>query len=134
MRLQSTSISGFLRLWALAKMRRFRRASHRFVEEQRAIEEWLDAVARAAPLAPELAQEIALCARLLKGYGDTYRRGRANYRRILADAVLPALAHPERAAAARVRALREAALADPDGNALDRAFAASLPPEAKAAE
>ena len=41
MRLQSTSISGFARLWALARLRRFRRASHRFVEEQRAIEEWL---------------------------------------------------------------------------------------------
>ncbi len=98
MRLQSTSISGFARLWALAKMRRFRRASHRFVEEQRAIEEWLDAVVRAAPASPELAQEIVLCARLLKGYGDTYRRGRSNYRRIFADAVVPALAHPERRA------------------------------------
>jgi indolepyruvate ferredoxin oxidoreductase beta subunit len=125
MRLQSTSISGYFRLWALARMRRFRRASHRFVEEQQAIEEWLDAIDRALPVSPDLAREIALCARLLKGYGDTYRRGRANYRRIFADAVLPALAHPGDAAAARVHALREAALADPEGKALDRAFAAA---------
>ncbi|HUK60691.1 MAG TPA: indolepyruvate oxidoreductase subunit beta family protein [Stellaceae bacterium] len=134
MRLQSTSISGFARLWALAKMRRFRRASHRFVEEQRAIEEWLDAIVRAAPASPELAQEIVQCARLLKGYGDTYRRGRTSYRRIFDAAVVPALAHPDRAGALRVRSLREAALADPEGNALGRALAASLPPEAKAAE
>ncbi len=134
MRLQSTSISGFFRLWALAKMRRFRRASHRFVEESRAIEEWLDAVVRAAQDSKELAQEIVLCARLLKGYGDTYRRGRANYRRIFDSAVVPALAQPNGAAPARVRSLREAALADPEGNTFDRALAASLPPEAKAAE
>jgi len=135
MRLQSTSISGFGRLWALAKMRRFRRTSHRFVEENRAIEEWLDAVARAAPASPELAMEIVLCARLLKGYGDTYRRGRANYRRIFGEAVQPALARPDAGAASRIRALREAALTDPEGAALDRAFAAATPlPEAKAAE
>ena len=49
MRLQSTSINGFLRLWLLARMRRWRRMSYRFAEENRAIEAWLDAIAQAAP-------------------------------------------------------------------------------------
>ena len=124
MRLQSTSISGFLRLWLLARMRRWRRMSYRFVEESRAIEAWLDAIARAAPRAPELAREIAECARLLKGYSDTHRRGRENFRRIFEGAVLPALERGEDAAP-RIRALRQAALADPEGTALDRTFAAA---------
>ena len=71
-----------------------------------------------------MAREIAECAHLLKGYSDTHRRGRANYRRIFDEAVLPLLAHPDGGAAASLRSLREAALADPDGTALDRAFAA----------
>jgi indolepyruvate ferredoxin oxidoreductase beta subunit len=122
MRLQSTSISGFLRLWLLARMRRWRRMSYRFVEENRAIEAWLNAIVRAAPRSPELAREIAECARLLKGYSDTHRRGRDNFRRIFEGAVLPALERgdprPE-----RIRALRQAALADPEGATLGRAMA-----------
>jgi indolepyruvate ferredoxin oxidoreductase beta subunit len=134
MRLKSTSINGFVRLWMLARLRRWRRRSLRFAEEQHAIEQWLDAIARAAPAAPDLAREIAELAHLLKGYSDTHRRGRANYERIFADAVLPFLARPA-GTAATLRRLREAALADPDGDALDRAFATTAPATAaKAAE
>jgi indolepyruvate ferredoxin oxidoreductase beta subunit len=117
MRLKSTSISGYARLWLLAKMRRWRRMSHRFAEETRAIEAWLDAIADATPRSPELAREIAECARLLKGYSDTHRRGRENFARILDGAVLRG------ADAATLRRLRQAALADPDGQALVRAMA-----------
>jgi indolepyruvate ferredoxin oxidoreductase beta subunit len=123
MRLKSTTLWGFLRLWCLARLKRFRPMSYRFVEENRAIDAWLDAILRSAPEAPALAREIAECARLLKGYSDTHRRGRENFRRIFAGAVLPALGHGD-GAAKRIRALREAALADPDGATLDRAFAA----------
>jgi indolepyruvate ferredoxin oxidoreductase, beta subunit len=130
MRLKSTSMSGFLRLWLLAKLRPWRRRSYRFAEEQRAIEQWLETILRAAPRSQDLAREIALCARLLKGYSDTYRRGRANYRRILEGAILPLLDRPE-GGAEIVRRLREAALADPDGTALERALAP--PPEKRAA-
>jgi len=130
MHLKSTSMSGFLRLWLLAKLKPWRRRSYRFAEEQRAIEQWLDAILRAASRSPELAREIALCARLLKGYSDTYRRGRANYRRIFDGAILPALDRPE-GAAENLRRLRDAALADPDGAALERVLAP--PPEKRAA-
>ena len=124
MHLKSTTVSGFVRLWALARMRRWRRRSFRFAQEQQAIEQWLDAIARAAPASPDFAGEIAECARLLKGYSDTHRRGRANYRRIFDEAIVKLLAHPDGGSAATVRTLREAALADPDGPTLDRVFAA----------
>lgn len=135
MRLKSTSITGFARLWMLARMRRWRRRSLRFAVEQQAIEQWLDAITRAAPMARDFALEIAELPRLLKGYSDTYRRGRANYSRIFDDAVLPLLARPD-SGAATVRKLREAALADPEGDALDRAFVAVTASQsaAKAAE
>ena len=136
MRLKSTSVNGFLRLWLLARLKRWRRRSLRFVEEQHAIEAWLDAISRAAPHAPDLALEIAELPQLLKGYSDTHRRGRDNYRRIFEGAVLPLLDHPA-GGAQTLRALRQAALADPDGDALTRALAASPPPaapQAKAAE
>ncbi|HXQ51528.1 MAG TPA: indolepyruvate oxidoreductase subunit beta family protein [Stellaceae bacterium] len=133
MRLKSSNINGFARLWLLARLRRWRPMSHRFAVEQKAIEAWLDAIARTAPRSPELAREIAECARLLKGYSDTHRRGRDNYRRIFAGAVLPALERGE-GGAERIRRLRQAALADPDGFALDRALAAQPRETAKAAE
>ena len=136
MRLRSTSVNGFLRLWLLARLQRWRRRSLRFIAEQRAIEAWLDAIVRAAPRAPELALEIAELPQLLKGYGDTHRRGRDNYQRIFAGAVLPLLEHPD-GGAATLRTLRQAALADPDGDTLARALAAPSPPapiQAKAAE
>jgi indolepyruvate ferredoxin oxidoreductase beta subunit len=134
MRLKSTSVNGFVRLWLLARMRVLRRRSFRFAEEQRAIEQWLDAIARAAPLSRAFALEIAELARILKGYSDTHRRARDNYRRIFEGAVQPLLARPE-GAAPILRKLREAALADPDGTALDSAFVSALsPPQAKAAE
>ncbi|MGA7490706.1 MAG: indolepyruvate oxidoreductase subunit beta family protein, partial [Xanthobacteraceae bacterium] len=69
MELASTSISGFLRFWALAKLARWRPRSHRFREEQRAIDVWLGLVVEAARLSSDLAFEVAECARLIKGYG-----------------------------------------------------------------
>ena len=41
MEVNTASISGFLRFWLLAKLRRWRPNTYRFAEEQRAIEAWL---------------------------------------------------------------------------------------------
>ena len=41
MEVNSASVSGFLRFWLLAKLRRWRPRSYRFQEEQAAIEAWL---------------------------------------------------------------------------------------------
>ncbi|MEJ0074815.1 MAG: DUF6537 domain-containing protein [Alphaproteobacteria bacterium] len=55
----------------LAKLKRLRPKSWRYAEEQLAIEAWLKRVAAAAKLSPDLALEVAECARLIKGYTAT---------------------------------------------------------------
>ncbi|MEK7435296.1 MAG: indolepyruvate oxidoreductase subunit beta family protein [Pseudomonadota bacterium] len=129
----SSSVFGFLMLRALAWLRPLRRMSARYAEEQALIERWLAAIA-AAP-EPELALEIALCGRLIKGYGDTNRRAKASFLRIL-DALIDggAVADPKPRAQA-VRAARAGALADPEGRGLETSLAAHgiapLPPPPK---
>jgi indolepyruvate ferredoxin oxidoreductase beta subunit len=92
--------------------------SYRYVEEQALIERWLGMVAEAARRDAGLAYEIAECARLIKGYGETHRRGKGNFLAI-ADALIenPATSDPAEQATAISRA-RDAALADPEGKAL----------------
>lgn len=117
---QTSSVFGFLLVRALAWLRPWRPYSYRFREEQARIERWLAAVREAVPRSSELAMEIAACARLVKGYGDTHRRGLANFTAIL-DALVenPATSDPA-AQAAAIRRAREAALADPEGKALQQ--------------
>jgi indolepyruvate ferredoxin oxidoreductase beta subunit len=124
MRLKSTSISGHLRLRLLAALRPWRRRSYRFAAEQERIERWLGAIAGALPWDPALAREIALCARLLKGYGDTHKRGLGNFLAIMSRVVEPALASRDPQGAESVRRAREASLADPEGQALKAVLAA----------
>jgi indolepyruvate ferredoxin oxidoreductase beta subunit len=121
MHVTTTNFNGFLRLWLLARLRRWRRRGYRFAEEQALIERWLDAICRAQTIDAGFAREVVLCARLLKGYSDTHRRGHANFTAILAAVVEPALA-AKRDAAQQLRRAREAALADPDGAALAKAI------------
>lgn len=139
MRVNTTSVLGFVRLWALSKLRWWRPRSLRFVEEQAQIERWLAAIAGAVALSPSLALEIAECARLIKGYGDTHRRGSSNYAAIERAVIAPVLAGtlaPALAADA-VASARVAALADPEGTSLSRTLAEIMdrtPALAKAAE
>ena len=125
MEIKSTAVSGFLRFWLLAKLRRLRPRSHRFAQEQHAIEAWLDLVAHAAARSAELALEIVECAGLIKGYGDTHQRGSANYERIARAVMAPALAGriPLARAIDAIASARAAALADPDGESLARCLA-----------
>jgi indolepyruvate ferredoxin oxidoreductase beta subunit len=117
MHLSSTSVSGYLRLRLLARMRGWRRRSFRYAEEQALIDRWLTAVQQAARIEPGFAIEVARLAKLLKGYSDTHRRGRANFATILEQVVAPALAEKHDGTDA-VKQAREAALADPEGEAL----------------
>lgn len=128
MELRSTTIWGYLQLRILAALRRFRRATWRYAEEQARIEDWLDKIGRSTPLDAGLAREIAECARLIKGYGDTHRRGSANFALIDENLIAPALDGRINAssAAARIAKTRAAALADPDGAALGALLAATL--------
>jgi indolepyruvate ferredoxin oxidoreductase beta subunit len=126
MHVRTTTILGFARLRLLAGLRWWRPHTYRYVEEQAEIERWLAQIRAAAPLSVDLAREIAECARLIKGYGDTHKRGLGNYRRITDEVIAPALAGkmPARAAADAVANARVAALADPEGETLSRTLAA----------
>ena len=121
--IKTTSVGGFLLLYGLASLKRFRRGSLRFAEETRSIETWLATIMRLAPVDYLLAAEVAEARTLLKGYGDTRRRGQDRYGKLMD--LVPALAARPAGGATFAR-LRKAALADEEGLALERAFAETL--------
>jgi indolepyruvate ferredoxin oxidoreductase, beta subunit len=125
MEVNTASVSGFLRFWLLAKLRVWRPRCYRFAEEQRAIDAWLGHIVEAARLSVDLAFEIAECAQLIKGYGDTWKRGTANYQLIERRIIRPALAGsiPPRQGVDALASARAAALADPEGEALMQCLA-----------
>ena len=118
---RTSSVTGFVLLWALARLKRLRRGMHRFVEEQARIETWIERVGEACATSAAFALEAAMCASLVKGYGDTHDRGVRSFERTMA--CLDACARA-RDPAASLRILREAALADPEGGRLGAAVAA----------
>jgi indolepyruvate ferredoxin oxidoreductase beta subunit len=120
MRVKTSGIAGYCLMRSLAWLKPWRPHSYRYVEEQALIERWLAAVRAAAARDTGLALEIAACAGLLKGYGETHRRGKASFLALL-DALVdnPATADPAEQAAA-IRKARAAALADPEQQALAR--------------
>ena len=134
MEINTASIMGFARFAMLAKLRSWRPHSWRYREEQREIENWLSLITRAAQLSAQLAIEVAECARLIKGYGDTHKRGTANYRTIVAQVVEPALAGAitTRRAVDAIASARAAALLDPDGEALAKCLSDLSSPQAHA--
>jgi indolepyruvate ferredoxin oxidoreductase beta subunit len=121
-RISTSSIGGFLQLYWLAGLRRYRRKTLRYSEEQMRIGRWLDLIEQVARRNHALAVEIADCQQLVKGYGETHERGSANLEAILSD-VSARQEHAE--AAARVRSLKIAALADEEGIALRKTLAAA---------
>jgi indolepyruvate ferredoxin oxidoreductase beta subunit len=122
---KTTSVGGFLLLYCVASLKRFRRGSLRFAEEARAIEGWLAAIVRLAAGNYALAAEVAEARTLLKGYGDTRARGQERFARLMA--LVPALS-VEPAGAATFARLRKAALADEEGAAFERALADTAAP------
>jgi indolepyruvate ferredoxin oxidoreductase beta subunit len=122
MHIKTSGVLGYLLVRSLAWLKPWRPHSYRFQEEQRLIERWLVAVREAAGRSAELALEVATCATLLKGYGETHRRGKGNFLAIL-DALVDHPATSDSAEQAKaIRKAREAALADPEGKALGGAL------------
>jgi indolepyruvate ferredoxin oxidoreductase beta subunit len=113
------SVFGMVALRTLASMKWLRAKGSRFALEQQMIEKWLQGVVQGTQRHWQLGQEIALCGRLIKGYGSTNERGKENLLHVLDH-----LAHGGRAedAAQAIRVAREAALADDAGKALDAAL------------
>lgn len=123
-RVHTHTLRGHLRLRAVAALRRWRRGNRRHAEEMAHLEAWLTAVEQALGRDAALAVELLRCRRLVKGYSDTHQRGSSRFDRLLQAAT--ALAGRADAATALAR-LREAALRDAEGLALEREFAALVP-------
>jgi len=122
--LRTDGVPGFVALRTLASLRWLRRGGARYAAEQAGIERWLDTVVAAAAEDWQLAYEIALAARLVKGYGATNERGKENLQHILAHLAVATKTGDAAARARAIRDAREAALADEGGAALDQALAA----------
>ena len=114
------SITGFAALRVLAGLRWLRRRGVRFATEQALIERWLDAVVRGTTEAWALGHEIALCGRLIKGYGSTNERGKANLLHVVDHLAASTTGSSAIAGAEAIAAARTAALADEAGTALDQ--------------
>jgi indolepyruvate ferredoxin oxidoreductase, beta subunit len=113
------SVFGMLALRTLASFRWLRVRGSRYANEQAMIGRWLTGVAQGLKRDRQLGHEIALCGRLIKGYGATNERGKENLLHVLDH--LSQLPSPQ-AAAQAVAAAREAALADDAGKAFDAAL------------
>ena len=110
---------GMLALRTLASLKWLRPRASRYAMEQRMIEKWLAGVVQGTRRGWALGHEIALCGRLIKGYGATNERGKENLLHVLDHLA----AQPDAAAAAQAIAeARTAALADDAGKALDAAL------------
>ena len=115
-RIHTHTVSGYLKLRMVAGMRRWRLASRRHADEMAHLRQWL-AIARQALDGGDaaLAAEVLRCRRLIKGYSDTHARGLGRFDRLM-RAAQRLLGQPD--AAAKLQALREAALKDHEGRAL----------------
>ena len=122
--LGSHSVSGMLALRLLASLRWLRPYSSRYAQEQQDMALWLDHVVRGLKEDASLGLELALCGRLIKGYGSTHARARRNLHHILQHLSTPAFDPDPKARAHAVRQAREAALKDEAGQALDQQLAA----------
>ncbi len=117
--IRTTSLTGFLPLFALAALRPWRRGTLRHAHEHAWLEGWLALVESYAPRNYALAVEILAAQRLVKGYSDTHARGQSKFARVVSAAA--ALA-PRADGGQWMNRLIRAALMDEDGKALDKAL------------
>lgn len=119
MQVKTSSLKGFLLLRAMSSLRRWRRHTSRYQAEHKLMERWLGAIKRLgfAVQDIDLALEIAECARLVKGYGETHRNGVVQFEKIF-DSIIESgtESDPKKLTEAIARA-RKAALGDPDASA-----------------
>ena len=119
-RLRSDSLAAFVTLYVLGGMKGWRRRTLRHAHELAHLETWLASALSYRAANYGLAVEVIRCRRLVKGYSDTHARGLSNFDRVLM-AIASIATHEN--AAEWARRLREAALKDEEGKALDGAIA-----------
>ncbi len=118
-RVQTAKLGGFLQLYALSGLRRFRRKLLRHARETAHIEAWLSLATQHLPTNYDLSRGIIATRRLIKGYSDTHARGISKYDRVLS--AVPLLGARDDAGE-WIDRLIQAALKDEDGTVLDGAL------------
>jgi indolepyruvate ferredoxin oxidoreductase beta subunit len=118
-RLRSGTIHWFLMLYILAALKPIRRTTLRHQREMAHFDTWLALAAARVAENYDLAVEIINTRRLVKGYSDTHARGVSKFDRVIGAVPLLA-ARPD--GAEWMRRLRDAALMDENGIALDGAL------------
>lgn len=118
-RYRTDKMGPFLLLWLVGGLRRYRRRTYRHAFEAAHLKLWFDLAEETRSRDYALAVEILKCRRLIKGYGDTHDRGQSKFDRVLSGLDL---LEDRNDAADWLRRLRDAALADEDGEALDGAL------------
>lgn len=118
-RLRSDSLRGFVMLHILGGLKGWRLRTLRHADEMAHLNGWLETALGYLPTNYDLAVEVIRCRRLVKGYSDTHARGLSKFDRVLAGIALVA---GREDAADWARRLREAALQDEAGKALEGAI------------
>ena len=119
-RVRTDTLWGFLQLYLVAGLRGYRRRTRRHELEQAHLDAWLATAKTHCETDYSLAVEVLRCRRLIKGYSDTHMRGLTKFDKVMEGIALVA---GRQDAADWARRLREAALQDEEGSALDGALA-----------
>ena len=90
--LKTSSISGFSLLWLVSKLKVIRRFGYRYAAEQESIKEWLNLIDLSRKISYNFALEVALSARVIKGYSGTYRESLGDFDMLMNDVVKQAIA------------------------------------------
>jgi indolepyruvate ferredoxin oxidoreductase beta subunit len=101
---RTTSVLGFLRVWALGRLRFLRPASLRYQRESMLMDRWERAVLDCAALDTELACEVAEMATVVKGYGEVRRRLMSALASLVDEILAPAVARDRGAGGGYARA------------------------------
>ncbi len=118
-RVRSGTIRWFLLLYVLGALKPIRRTTLRHQHETAHLEKWLSIATGTAAQNYDVAVEVLNAHRLVKGYSDTHARGESKFERVMG--AVPLLAQrPD--GADWMRRLRDAALLDENGIALDGAL------------
>lgn len=116
---RSDTVFGYVLLWAMTAPRPWRRGLLRHRIEVAHRNSWFDGALLVRETDYALGVEILECRRLIKGYSDTHDRGLSKFDRVLSGLTL---LEGREDAADWLRRLREAALLDEKGEALDGAL------------
>ena len=118
-RVRSGTIHWFLMLYVLGALKPIRRTTLRYQREMAHLEKWLSVATANVAQNYDVAVEILNARRLVKGYSDTHARGESKFERVLS--AVPVLAARDDGGE-WMRRLRDAALMDENGIALDGAL------------